>query len=254
MSQASGTTCQSPPAQGSSQPSSRALMEPQEAFAELSRLVVGEQPLGQVLARVAELAQACTPGAEEVSVSLLEGNKARSAAFTGRLAVNLDERQYETGFGPCLDAAQSGQTIRINDTSSDDTYPDFATTALREGVLNTVSVGMPLPQRILGGINVYRFTDPPLDDDVVQLLQVFAGFAAIALANHSLYASAVTLSSHLQGAMQSRAVIEQAKGVLAASLHCSPEDAFQHLVKQSQRTNRKLRDVAAEIVEQAGRT
>ena len=229
-------------------------MEPQEAFAELSRLVVGEQPLGQVLARVAELAQACTPGAEEVSVSLLEGDKARSAAFTGRLAVHLDERQYETGFGPCLDAAQSGQTIRIDDTTSEDTYPDFAATASRQGVRNTVSVGMPLPQRILGGINVYRFTDPPLDDDAVQLVQVFAGFAAIALANHSLYASAVTLSAHLQTAMQSRAVIEQAKGVLAANLHCSAEDAFQHLVKQSQRTNRKLRDLAAEVVERASET
>src|SRR5215218_1786363 len=96
MSQTSDSTRQSPPAQGSSHPSSpRAVMEPQEAFAELSRLVVGEQPLGQVLARVADLAQACTPGAEEVSVSLLEGDKAHSAAFTGQLAVNLDERQYE---------------------------------------------------------------------------------------------------------------------------------------------------------------
>src|SRR4051794_11538020 len=142
---------QSRPQQSSSEHSSpRAAMEPQEAFAELSHLVVGEQPLGQVLARVAELAQACTPGAEEVSVTLLEGDKARSAAFTGRLAVNLDERQYGAGFGPCLDAAQSGQTIRVDDTTSDDTYPDFATTASRQGVRNTVSVGMPLPQRILG--------------------------------------------------------------------------------------------------------
>jgi AmiR/NasT family two-component response regulator len=93
-----------------------------------------------------------------------------------------------------------------------------------------------------------------LDGDAVQLLQVFAGFAAIALANHSLYASAVGLSAHLQLPMQSRAVIEQAKGVLAARLHCSPEDAFQHLVKQSQRTNRKLRDIAAEVVKQASHT
>jgi GAF domain-containing protein len=236
------------------QSSAQAVMEPQEAFAELSRLVVGEQPLGQVLARVAELAAACTPGAEEVSVTLLEGEQARSAAFTGRLAARLDERQYEAGFGPCLDAAQSGQTIRVDDTDSDETYPDYAAIASRAGVSNSVSVGMPLPQRILGGINVYRFGDPPLDADSVQILQVFAGFAAIALANHSLYSSAVALSRHLQVAMQSRAVIEQAKGVLAATLHCSPEDAFQHLVKESQRTNRKLRDLAAEIVEGASHT
>jgi len=54
--------------------------------------------------------------------------------------------------------------------------------------------------------------------------------------------------------MQSRAVIEQAKGVLAGRLHCSPEDAFQHLVKESQHSNRKLRDLAAEVVQRASDT
>ena len=228
------------------------LMQPQDAFTELGQLVVGAQPLGQVLTRVAELAKASIPGAEEVSVTLIEGDgKARSAAFTGTLAAALDERQYDSGFGPCLDAAEAGQIIRIDDTAEDATYPDFAAVAARQGVRNTVSVGMPMPQRILGGINVYRFNDSPLDEDSVQLVQVFAGYAAIALANHSLYSSAVNLSAHLQTAMQSRAVIEQAKGVLMAMLHCSAEEAFQHLATQSQHANRKLRDIAAEIVERA---
>ena len=227
-------------------------MQPQDAFSELGALVVGAQPLGEVLTRVAELAQACIPGADEVSVTLIEGgSNARSAAFTGQLAAALDERQYESGFGPCLDAAEAGQVVRINDTAKDDTYPDFAAIAARQGVRNSVSIGMPMPQRIVGGLNVYRFEDTPLDEDSVQLLEVFAGFAAIALANHSLYASAVAVSANLQTAMQSRAVIEQAKGVLMARLHCSAEEAFQHLATQSQHTNRKLRDIAADVVANA---
>ncbi|NAZ88225.1 ANTAR domain-containing protein [Kineococcus sp. T90] len=229
-------------------------MEPQAAFAELGTLVVGETPLSQVLARVAELAKACVPGAEEVSVTLLEGDKGesgRSAAFTGRLAATLDERQYAAGFGPCIDAAQSGQVVRVDDTSDDDVYPDFAAIAARQEVRSSVSVGMPLPQRTAGGLNVYRFDEGVLDQDSVALLQAFAGYAAIALANHSLYASAVALSAHLQTAMQSRAMIEQAKGVLVASLRCTPEEAFQHLVKQSQHRNVKLRDIAADVVEHA---
>ena len=227
-------------------------MQPQDAFSELGALVVGAQPLGQVLTRVAELAQACIPGAEEVSVTLIEGQSgARSAAFTGQLAVALDERQYESGFGPCLDAAEAGQVVRINDTAKNDTYPDFAAVAARQGVRNSVSIGMPMPQRIVGGLNVYRFEDTPLDEDSVQLLEVFAGFAAIALANHALYASAVAVSANLQTAMQSRAVIEQAKGVLMGRLHCSAEEAFQHLATQSQHTNRKLRDIAADVIANA---
>ncbi|WP_432512312.1 ANTAR domain-containing protein [Kineococcus sp. SYSU DK001] len=210
--------------------------------------MVGETPLGQVLTRVAELARACVPGAEEVSVTVLEDGRAHSAAFTGSLASALDERQYEAGFGPCIDAAQSGQTIRVDDTTDEQTYPDFAAAAARQGVRSTVSVGMPMPQRLLGGINVYRFEDTPLDEDAVRLLQVFAGYAAVAIANHSLYASSVALSANLQAAMQSRAVIEQAKGILIARLHCSPEEAFAHLARQSQHTNRKLREIAEELV------
>ena len=228
-----------------------ATIEPQQAFAELGALVVGEVPLGQVLTRVAELAKACVPGAEEVSVTLLEGEKARSAAFTGSLAAHLDERQYDAGFGPCLHAAQSGQTVRVDDTSAERTYPGFAAIAARQGVRSSVSIGMPMPQRITGGINVYRFDQGVLEEEAVALLEVFAGYAAIALANHSLYSSAVALSTNLQIALSSRAVIEQAKGVLVASLRCTPEEAFAHLVLQSQHTNRKLREIATEVVEQA---
>ena len=239
--------------QPSEQPSEPgALMEPQDAFTELSRLAVGETSLGQVLTRVAELAKACVPGAEEISVTLLEGSKARSAAFTGRLAATLDERQYDAGFGPCLHAATSGQTIRVDDTANEQTYPDFAATAARQGVRSLVSIGMPMPQRLAGGINVYRFDTGVLDQDAVALLQNFAGYASVAVANHSLYASALALGANLQIAMASRAVIEQAKGVLVVSLRCTPEEAFAHLARRSQDTNRKLREIAAEIVEHAG--
>ncbi|MFD0481460.1 ANTAR domain-containing protein [Kineococcus sp. GCM10028916] len=226
-------------------------MQPGEAFTELGQLVIGSQPLTQVLSRVAELAKACVPGAEEVSVTLLEGDSgARSAAFTGDLAVHLDERQYESGFGPCLDAAETGQTVRIDDTAHESVYPDFAAVAARRGVRSTVSVGMPVPQRILGGLNVYRFDGQVMDSDSVHLLEVFAGYAAVAVANHSLHASSVALSAHLQTAMQSRAVIEQAKGVVMAELHCTAEEAFQHMALRSQRTHRKLRDIAQDVVDQ----
>ncbi|MFD0484781.1 ANTAR domain-containing protein [Kineococcus sp. GCM10028916] len=219
------------------------------AFTELGRIVVGTQPLGQVLHRVAELAKDCIPGAEEVSVTLIEGGgKGHSAAFTGSLAAYLDERQYDRRFGPCLDAAETGQTVRIPDTSAETPYPDFAAVAARRGVNSSVSVGMPMPQQVLGGLNVYRSDGQAIDDDSVETLQVFAGYAAVAVANHSLYASAVALSENLQAAMQSRAVIEQAKGVLMARLGCTADEAFQHLATRSQHTNRKLREIATELV------
>ena len=67
-------------------------LEPQQAFLELGRLDLGQLPLGAVLERVAALAKETVPGADEVSVTLIEGEDARSVAFTGNLAVHLDER------------------------------------------------------------------------------------------------------------------------------------------------------------------
>jgi AmiR/NasT family two-component response regulator len=83
------------------------------------------------------------------------------------------------------------------------------------------------------------------------MAQTFSAYAAVALANAHLYDTTATLAQHMQAAMQHRAVIEQAKGILIAGRGCSPEEAFTILRKLSQDTNRKLRDVAAALVDQA---
>ena len=81
-------------------------------------------PQSQVFDRAAELSQQAIPGAAAVSVILLEGERARSAAFTSGAAARLGERQYEAGFGPCMDAARTGTKIVISDTATDQTYPE----------------------------------------------------------------------------------------------------------------------------------
>jgi AmiR/NasT family two-component response regulator len=73
----------------------------------------------------------------------------------------------------------------------------------------------------------------------------------VALANAHLYDSTATLARHMQTAMESRAVIEQAKGIVMGERRCTAEEAFAVLVKVSQDSNRKLRDVAAALVERA---
>ena len=227
-------------------------MDAQEAFAQLGAIVLG-RPMGEVLRRVADLALARVPGADEVSVTLVDGERTTSAAFTGQLAAMLDERQYEMGFGPCLDAAQTGQHLRVDDTANEDLYAAFAAVAARQGVRSTLSIGLPLAQGVLGAINVYRFGAHPLDAEAEELATAFAGYAAVALANAALYASTADLASNLQAAMNSRAVIEQAKGILIGQLGCTPEEAFTHLATQSQRQNRKLREIAVELVENAAK-
>ena len=227
--------------------------DPRAAFAELSKIMLGEQPLSATLERVAELAKQTIPGAAEVSVTLLQDGEVASVSFTGPLAVQLDERQYEAGFGPCMDAATSGRTITIDDTAHSASYPDFARMAARKGIRHTMSIGLPVQRQTIGALNVYGADDTPFDDANQELATAFASYAAVAVANAGVYASTATLAANLQRALDSRAVIDQAKGILMGRHGMSAEQAFDLLSKESQLANRKLRDIAEDLVSEVRR-
>ncbi|HLL62826.1 MAG TPA: GAF and ANTAR domain-containing protein [Propionibacteriaceae bacterium] len=221
------------------------------AFAELARIVVGTEPPHQTLCRIAELAKQTLGGGEDVSLTVIADGSPRSVVFTGPLAVDLDERQYQAGFGPCLDAAKTGQTIVIESRHDNGPYREFARIADGAGVRHVVSVGLPLAQRSIGGLNIYRTADEPLAETLLQHAQVFAGHAAVAVANITSHANAVNEVIHLRKAMESRAVIEQAKGMIMARDKCSADEAFAMLTRISQQQNIKLRDLAHVIVDAA---
>lgn len=220
------------------------------AFRELSTMLhAPDEPMSAVLRRVAELARDVVPELDDVSVTLLDGRRPRSVVFTGRLAVDLDERQYERGFGPCLDAATSGSTIAVDTSDPSGPYPDFATIAASRGVRHSLSVGLPVSQRVIGALNMYSCAAQPASAGSVALAQAFARYAGVAVANAGLYRAAVEETAQMKAAMRTRAVIEQAKGVVMATRHCTAEAAFDLLVRASQHQNRKLHDVAADLVE-----
>jgi GAF domain-containing protein len=225
--------------------------DPMHAFAELALITVNTNPPEQTLRRVAELAKCTLAGVEDVSLTVIDNGKPRSVVFTGPLAVDLDERQYELGFGPCLDAAKSGQTIVVDTSSVDSPYREFARTAARAGVRHVVSVGLPLVQRSIGGLNIYKTAEDGFSPTFLEHAEVFAGYAAVAVNNVASYAGAVNEAAHLRIAMQSRAVIEQAKGVLMAHDRCTADEAFAMLRRISQHRNVRLQQVAQNIVDSA---
>lgn len=218
------------------------------AFAELALITVNTDPPEQTLRRVAKLAKQTLGGVADVSLTMIEDGHPRTVVFTGQLAVDLDERQYELGFGPCLDAAKTGQLIIIDTGSDDSPYQEFARICARAGVRHVVSVGMPLAERSMGGMNIYQTVEGEVPRDFLEHAQVFAGYAAVAVNNVTSYADAANEAANLRAAMQSRAVIEQAKGILMAHDRCTADEAFNLLKRLSQGRNLKLRDVAQDIV------
>jgi GAF domain-containing protein len=222
--------------------------DPMHAFAELALIAVNTDSPEQTLRRVAELAKR-TLRVEDVSLTVVDGGHPRTMVFTGPLAVDLDERQYELGFGPCLDAANTGQTIVVATDNNDSPYQEFCRTAARAGVRHTVSVGLPIAQRSIGGMNICSNGDPPPSPTFLEHAEVFAGYAAATVNNITSYAGAVNDAENLRRALESRAVIEQAKGILMARDRCTAEEAFQMLRRISQHRNVKLREVAQAVVD-----
>jgi GAF domain-containing protein len=224
-------------------------LDPTTALGELARIDLGLHDLHGVLTRVADLAKRTIPGADEVSVTLVQGGHAHTAAYTNELALDLDERQYDAGEGPCLTAAAEASVVPVPDLRAEERWPEYAGRAVERGVLSSLSTGLPMQRAITGGLNLYALKANAFDDDAIEIARTFASYAAVALANAELYASTAALAQQMQEAMKSRAVIEQAKGILMSQLRCSADGAFDVLTRHSQNSNRKLRDIAQGVVD-----
>ncbi|RZS80155.1 GAF domain-containing protein [Motilibacter rhizosphaerae] len=217
---------------------------------ELATTVLVDEPRDAVLARVTALAREAIGPAEDVSLTLLEGERAFTAAHTGQLALDADELQYERGAGPCMDAARAGVVLVVSDMATEERWPSYAPAAAAKGVGSSLSVPLPVQVSTIGGLNVYSTSTHAFDDpDVVALSQRVAQLAAVVIANATSYASALDQARQLSEAMASRAVIEQAKGIIMGARRCSADDAFAELARASQHANRKLRDLAVEITQ-----
>ncbi|MEU7903357.1 GAF and ANTAR domain-containing protein [Actinoplanes sp. NPDC049118] len=222
-----------------------------EAFARLGRIKLSDTDLDGVLATIATLAKRTVPGATEVSVTLVRENRAHTAAFTGELALCLDESQYASGHGPCLDAAADSVMLSVPEIAAECRWPRWTPRALARGARSSLAIGLPILEAVTGALNLYATTPNAFDDDAISVARTFAEYAAVALANANLCDTNATLAQHMRTAMDSRAVIEQAKGIIMADRRCTAEEAFGILSKISQDTNRKLRDVATALVAQA---
>jgi GAF domain-containing protein len=225
--------------------------EPADAFGQLGRIKLGETDLNGVFQQIADLAKRIIPGASEVSVTLVQDQDAHTPACTGDLALAVDELQYQLGYGPCLDAATSTSTQHVADMTSESRWPAWTARAREAGAHSSLSIGLHLQETVTGALNIYATEPDAFDEEAIAVAQTFAGYAAVAMANAYLYSAQTTLAQHMETAMRSRAVIEQAKGIIMGDRRCTAAEAFTILSRLSQDTNRKLRDVAAAVVERS---
>src|SRR6201982_1425024 len=152
-------------------------LDPLVAFAERGRMKLGESDLQSVLGRVAELARQTLPGMDGASVTLVESDRAFTAAFSGQLALDLDETQYREWFGPCREIAQSAGTVTVPDMTAETRWPAFARQALAVGVHSSLSVALPLQDAVVGPLNISASQPAVFDQDTIEIARTFAGYA-----------------------------------------------------------------------------
>ena len=156
----------------------------------------------------------------------IENSQPRTVASTGSMAEQADDAQYDAGHGPCLDALRHGRTVVVRDQTIETRWPDYSPRAVEAGVRSSVSVPLPVDEENVGGLNVYGRQIDGFDEQAVEIAERLASHAGIILNNAGLYFTASARADQLTEAMQSRAIIEQAKGILMGTRRCTADEAF----------------------------
>ncbi|HUQ56364.1 GAF and ANTAR domain-containing protein [Lentzea sp.] len=232
-----------------------------EAAAALAMLRDGfsvEEPLDDILQRLADTATKAIQDADAVTITV-DDKQPRTAAASDSALVEVDERQYDADRGPCLEAARTHQAVRAVVGENADTWPEFEAAAGQHGVRAYLSVPIALPASDhndavhVGSLNIYSRNAAAFDPFDESVMRLFTTAASAAITHAHQRQRSREHIENLETALASRAVIDQAKGVLMAVHACSADEAFSMLVQQSQNGNVKLRDVAKKLLEQAAR-
>ena len=135
-----------------------------ESLRALTQFFVNDGTLGDTLLRVSEMACSITP-AKFAGITMIVEGSTRTGVFTHPEAPEIDEAQYRTGQGPCISAFRHEQIYRIDSTSEDDRWPEFAKTALAHGIHSTLSVPLRARGDALGALNLYADSPSAFNDD-----------------------------------------------------------------------------------------
>jgi GAF domain-containing protein len=174
----------------------------------------------------------------------------RVVASSAESARQVEIFELQHSEGPCLDCFHSGQQIvNLDEGQMRDRWPSFAAEAVELGFRSAHALPMRLRDDVIGAINLFTRTNRRLSDDDIAVGQGMADVATIGLLQERVGREKDVLAEQLQLALNSRILIEQAKGVLAERSRITPTEAFVVMRSYARRQNRTLTSVAAAVVD-----
>lgn len=175
----------------------------------------------------------------------------RNAAASDNRFLHLEELQVRHGEGPCLAAFDNKELVGSEDLAEDKRWPLFCEAAVKRGVRAVLASPLPYNQDAVGVVAVLSQERRPWSPEGELALLAFTDLAALLIASMMQGEQQSELAAQLQGALNSRAVIEQAKGVLVGQQGVSPRTAYEQLRAQARAQRRKLAAVSADLVRNA---
>jgi hypothetical protein len=221
-------------------------------FADIAEQLYDADSFDEVLSRIAEAAVLTIAGCRMASVTLLERSGYQTAASTDPAAMAVDQAQYQSHQGPCLDAVDAAMVYA--ESFPDERWPTLASRPSESGVESALSYRLAAASSDTadsggGSLNSYGVIPYAFNDTAQEIGLILAAHASVAARAVNERSTLQSLGRDLQQALLSRDVIGQAKGILMERLKISPEDAFDLLRRSSQHLNLKLRDVARGLAE-----
>ncbi|MBM7515924.1 GAF and ANTAR domain-containing protein [Nocardioides nitrophenolicus] len=216
------------------------------ALTEAARSINSHRSIDDTLEAIVRAAQQTVPGFEHVGISITHGNgRIETRAGTGQLVWDIDELQYKLHEGPCYDAITSGGVTTMPDIATEQRWPRYVEEAAQHGLAAQMGLQLYSDESTLGGLNFYSW-QPGIDPDAIQLAELFAAHASIALgrARHE---------HQLNESVTTRQAIGTAIGIVMERYRIPEDRAFQFLVRASSTGNVKLRTIAQEVVDTANR-
>lgn len=221
-------------------------------------LVAGARGVVDLLADVAEFAARAIPGVDGAGVTVIDVSgdtpSVKTWAVTEQFIEHIDKLQYvDVREGPCITCMQTRRPTVSGSLGSDRRWPRFGGGVARMGVHSALALPMLVGDQLIGAINTYARSRDAFGEHAVELGSQFAGPAAVSVHNGQLLEHAQERTKQLQGALGTRAVIDQAIGIIRSRSGAGAEEAFDRLVRMSQAENVKLHVVAERLVDEAVR-
>lgn len=219
------------------------------AHAQLLHLLAEGPELEAFLTEAVRLAAESVPNADACGMTLSRDLRAFTAAHSDSLAAQIDELQYGAHEGPCLDALHTGHLIQVNDLESEERWPRYRPHAVKHGIAASLSYPLRVDGQTVAVLNLYACHPNAFTPVDRQHTEVLASQCSAAIAVMLRQADQASTQRQLADAMHARSVIDQALGILMAQQRCTAEEAFDLLRAASSGRNRKLRDIAADLIE-----